>query len=388
MRVGLANLSPQEQLVVRILLSPYEVEVSQDPTHADYEILGGPSVESRKNGTTETEGGERILLDPGLLGPSVEIVGKTFNPRISKIYKLSTTVPISYRNAPKWLRAALLGRVKNESNGSDINALEEHARLELAREGLVNQLRNSGLVLREKRNPALVITHDIDTEEGFRKAVAMKSVEEEVGLKSIWFIPSDEYHFDQQTVRDLSENSVIGSHGTKHDGKLVHMKDRGRMVRRLQASKARLGRVFDREISCFRAPLLQFNESILRGVREAGYAFDFSLPSWEPSHPSVMAGFGIEYFHGFLLDGLSEVPLTMLQDHQALYVLGLSVRETATLWMKMSQFVFSYGGDVVLLIHPDYAFSDELAEYKNFLTALKQSLPPNASEVPLMRVDN
>lgn len=378
MKVSLSNMSRHEELAMRILLSPYPLGLSRDSEAADIELCRRSTGDVF--GTTRNDG--RVVLRSTMLSACADVVERTFDPDVATLYRLSTALPISYRIAPAWLRARLLVRAKGDAGTGEsatVMVAEAHSTLERAREMLVQSLQSGGLDLRESRQPSITITHDVDTEKGFEKAAAMKAVEEELGMQSIWFIPSDEYDFNKETVRYLSQNSTIGSHDTKHDGKLIHIKDRKRLVRRLRTSKERLEGVFGGEVRCFRSPLLQFSGTILEGLQEAGYSFDFSLPSWEPSHPSVMTGFGVEYYHPFHVGGIAEVPLSLLQDHQALYVLGLSTRQTASLWLRQARFVLSFGGDAVLLVHPDYAFSEELQEYKDFLTSLKLIAPEGVS---------
>jgi hypothetical protein len=358
MRTSLLSSASVDTFLAGILLSPYTIVPRVNQAKSEQSL---PSVGVGEIGTRL-----RSYLGADLSDSCGDIVRHTFEPRIAAFYRFSTSLPVPYWVVPGWLRSLVLERAKAEFGD------RPHATLELAREQLVTMLRNEGEVLREKRGPMLIITHDIDTEKGFRKAVAMKSAEAALSVNSIWFIPADQYHMDQGTIRDLSDGGTIGSHDTKHDGKLIHLRDSADAVRRLRTSRERLEYAFEKELKCFRSPLLQFSGALAERVKGAGYTFDFSLPSWEPAHPSVMGPFGIEYYHSFSLGGLVEVPLSTLQDHQALYALRLSTHETVSLWIRQAESVLSAGGDVVLLIHPDYKFSDDLDEYRRLIAALKE----------------
>ena len=357
-----------------IILSPYDLELSSDPVGADVEITKQQSSLGSTRGARDNESRRRVVLEPGSLASCNEIVDAALNPRIARLYRLATASG-SYKIAPRSIRSALLSGVMK---GHEVPT---HSGLEAVKESVTGLLRDSGCNLRERRRPMLIVTHDVDTEKGFRKAVAMKSIDEELGLKSIWFVPSDEYHLDQQTVRDLSDGSIIGSHDTKHDGRLILTKDRTKLVQRLRESRERVEYVFGKDVRCFRSPLLQFNRAILEGAREAGYDLDFSLPSWEPAHPSVMDSFGIEYFHSFGIGGAVEVPLSMLQDHQALYILGLSTKAAVSYYGEQAKFIRSFGGDLVLLVHPDYRFAEEPEQYKALLTSLLDGETYNFSDL-------
>ena len=218
--------------------------------------------------------------------------------------------------------------------------------------------------------PRLIVTHDIDTSKGLERALSFKTVEERLGVKSIWFIPSSEYKIDHQIARDLGSDAPIGSHDVKHDGKLIGISKKEELVSRLAESRHQLEEIFEKEVDSFRSPLLQFNDRILRALVEAGYTKDFSLPCWEPVNPSVMGGFGIECANPLAFDSLIETPLTLFQDHQMLYVQELSTSEAIKLWLEQAEFLASVGGDIVLLTHPEYAFSEDLPAYGGLLEEL------------------
>jgi hypothetical protein len=97
---------------------------------------------------------------------------------------------------------------------------------------------------------------------------------------------------------------------------------------------------------------------------------DFSAPTWEPAHPATMSGFGVGSVQAFKVDGIIEQPLTLTQDHQVLNLLGMSPREATKLWTEQAKLVRSMGGDIVLLVHSDYLFSQDLPEYRRLLENL------------------
>ena len=148
-------------------------------------------------------------------------------------------------------------------------------------------------------------------------------------------------------------------------------------MKRLVQSRLRLEDIFEVGIQCFRAPLLQSSHQILSGLSKACYRYDFSLPCWEPAYPLTGTGFGIESLQEFEVDGIVRVPLTLLQDHQLLNVLRLSVNDCIKLWVEQAKLISSFEGDLVLLVHPDYSFSREPSKYEDLLLSLLeiQALP-------------
>ena len=117
---------------------------------------------------------------------------------------------------------------------------------------------------------------------------------------------------------------------------------------------------------------MQFSREIVNALEIAGYEEDFSLPSWESSNPVVMGGFGIQTSVPFHIGKMVEHPLSLPQDHQLLMIFGLSTQAAVKYWTQQASRIFSLGGDVVLLVHPDYAFSQELGDYKQLISSLKE----------------
>jgi len=50
--------------------------------------------------------------------------------------------------------------------------------------------------------------------------------------------------------------------------------------------------------------------------------------------------------------------------------MGLSIDETIKLWLEQARLIRSLDGDLVLLIHPDYSFSQNLEKYRELLSKL------------------
>jgi peptidoglycan/xylan/chitin deacetylase (PgdA/CDA1 family) len=240
------------------------------------------------------------------------------------------------------------------------------------RQILANAIRHLGFHLQRKKPPFFMVTHDVESERGFARTLSMKAVEDELNIKSLWFIPSHEYPINRSIAADLAEGATIGSHDFKHDGRLIHIHRQSELVQRVSESKLRLEEIFGQVISQFRSPLLQFSRELASALVEAKYQSDFSIPCWEPVNPMTMNGFGVESAQPFEIDGLIETPLTLFQDHQVLNVLGMNTHEAIKLWLEQAKLIRSFNGDIVLLIHPEYAFSLDLDAYRKLLVSLSE----------------
>jgi len=362
---------------VGYLLYPYRVELGE-VDESDLIICRGTLPDSSKpqirvpqaehNGDLQAKdcGDGVVELPFDLISRCSERFEAAMNSRPALAYTLATRLPFQYNIVPSSIRSWFLS-----ADGPNLD-LSNHLANDAARKIMVEAFDLLGFHLKRKKPPSLVITHDIDSEKGLRRALSFKTVEDELNIQSIWFLPSYEYPIPRTLAKDLADGSTIGSHDTKHDGKLIHIHRHNELVERLSDSRSKLEELFETEVRCFRAPLLQFNRQIVSALAEAGYTFDYSAPCWEPAHGPTMGGFGVETAQGFMTDGVLEVPLTLFQDHQLLNVLGLDTDSAIKLWIEQAKLICSFEGDIVLLTHPHLAFSQDLQKYESLLQILTQ----------------
>jgi hypothetical protein len=150
----------------------------------------------------------------------------------------------------------------------------------------------------------------------------------------------------------------------------VHL-PKEKLVKRLSSAKETLERIVQQPINGFRAPVLQHNETILAGISEAGYTYDTSVPTWEPKHPYTMKPHGIGTLYPLNMGGITEVPLTLPQDHQLLNVLGLAPEEVLKTWAIMASAIRDLGGICMFLVHPDYELADgDASLYEELVNAI------------------
>jgi peptidoglycan/xylan/chitin deacetylase (PgdA/CDA1 family) len=376
---------------LRVLLYPYHVGLTEED-RSDLMICRGTGTDlsrpqirisealsTRADHTgVEYHGNGIVELPSELVSACSTRLEAARNPKIAMAYALSTRLPFGYKKLPTGIRNRLLRTRMADTE------LSGHLALETARKILLEAFAFLGFPLTRKNPPSLLVTHDIETARGLRRALSLKEIENDLGVKSIWFVPSHDYEIDRKIAAELADNSVIGSHDISHDGQLIQIRERSKLVERLMASRQRLEGIFGQEIKCFRAPLLQFSSQILSALNEAGYSSDFSLPCWEMIYPPTMSGFGIECVQAFEMEEIVETPLTMFQDHQLLNVMGMNLDEAMKLWLEQARLIRSFEGDLVLLIHPDYRFSDNLKKYRELLTRLLEihsERVPSASNV-------
>ncbi len=383
--VTTSGLAGAEVAAVRYLLYPYEVEIVQETEGSDLMITRGapdsaccsrysksvirvPTRNDIRGDAQPLDHGNGIVDLPfDLIAASAKKFESVMNPKVALLYSLSTCLPFRYNLVPPSIRSRILRIHEVDS------VLSDHLANETCRRILTEAICLLGFHLKRKNPPAVMITHDIDSKKGLESAAKIKSVDDNLNVRSTWFLPSDEYPIGGDLAKDLANNATIGSHDTKHDGTLIRVQQEEELVNRLRESRLKLEGIFAKEVRSFRSPLLQFSRRIMTALGKAGYQFDFSVPCWEPAHPQTLGGFGVESVQTFEMGGVNEIPLTLYQDHQVLHVLGLNTKQAVKLWLEQAALVRSLNGDVVLLIHPDYAFSRDLKAYRALLTSLVQA---------------
>jgi hypothetical protein len=311
------------------------------------------------------------LLTIDIINEYNQILEKTLNARCSRVYSMTTSLPIPYTIAPKRIKNLLL---KTGTNGHVYSDYSDKLPMDALRLVLVKVIEELTKKKIEKKTwhgkrYAIILTHDVETKKGLQTAIKFRKLEQRYGLSSAWYVPSEHYELEIETIRSLCANAEIGAHDTKHDGKL-HKMSNTRLCERFTKARQKLKELSGQDVTGFRAPLLQHNFRIIESLRAVGYTYDSSIPTWEPRHPYTMKPHGIGTTFPINISGLTEVPVTLTQDHQLLYVLGLSPKKTIEKWLEMIVLIKDLGGICTFLVHPDYKFGDNLDSYEDLLTTI------------------
>jgi peptidoglycan/xylan/chitin deacetylase (PgdA/CDA1 family) len=285
----------------------------------------------------------------------------------SAIYKLASKIPISYRIMPSTVRNRIL-RIKAGNTSIDYVG---KLKLEKIRLKFLEKIGYS--INGSEEKGICIITHDVESEKGLRRALKLKEVEEKYEIESTWFLLTEEYSLDKKIVKRLAESGEIALHGDKHEAKFYNLK-KDKIVERLKKGKEKLEEVAEKEVIGFRAPLLQYNKKILEAVSEAGFKYDSSAPAWEPLNPLTMKQDGIELLNPIKINGIMEMPITLVQDHQMFYILKFKPEQTIEQWIEKINEIEKLGGISVLLIHPDYELANNksIRLYEDLLKKIKQ----------------
>jgi peptidoglycan/xylan/chitin deacetylase (PgdA/CDA1 family) len=210
------------------------------------------------------------------------------------------------------------------------------------------------------RRFAFVLTHDVDTKTGFQNIPKLAKIEEDLGLRSAWYIVPHKYKIDEGLIRDLQSRSFeIGIHGYNHDGRLFCSERtfKGRAAA-INAALEKYGAVG------FRSPMVHRN---LEWLQQLSIQYDTSCFDVDPFQP--MPG-GVGSIWPFVAGKFVELPYTLPQDHTLFVALD---QPDARIWESKRDFLVRHHGMLLMLTHPDYlATSRHLDLYRRFLATTQE----------------
>jgi predicted ATP-grasp superfamily ATP-dependent carboligase len=211
----------------------------------------------------------------------------------------------------------------------------------------------------EGRSWALVLTHDVETDAGYRCLDLLRGPERELGYRSSWnFVPL-RYNVALEAVRKLREEGCeVGVHGLRHDGH--DLGSRRLLAKRLPAIREYADRW---QAVGFRSPATQRQWEWMPAL---GFDYDSSYSDTDPYEPQPGGCCSyLPYFNASMV----ELPITLPQDHTLFAVLQ---RPDADLWIRKAQLLRERHAMVLALTHPDYAADQRVSDgYRSLLTCFR-----------------
>ena len=210
----------------------------------------------------------------------------------------------------------------------------------------------------------LVLTHDVETQQGVNHMDQVIEVERECGVRSSWnFVPKD-YYVDPQIFERLrTDGFEIGVHGLYHNGKLFQSRE---MFLRQVVEINRY--IHQWGAAGFRSPSLLRNLDWISESIDIDYDTSCPASEWYGAQPG-----GCGTVFPFMKNRLVELPITLQQDHTLLEVLDFSPEKMVEHWLATIQKIKQVHGMILLNSHPDYLVDHKrLQAYRNFLTIITQ----------------
>lgn len=211
----------------------------------------------------------------------------------------------------------------------------------------------------DHKQAALVLTHDVETEEGFNYIPKVIELEKKHGFVSSWNIVPHLYPIKNH-ILELIKNAghEIGIHGYNHDGKLYFSK-KIFTKRSLYINEA----IKKYNAIGFRNPAVHRN---LLWQQDLDIAYDSSCFDVDPFQP--MPG-GTSSIWPFKVGKFIELPYTLPQDH----VIWIQLqKQNNEIWEKKSDWLYKNNGMILIITHPDYIMlNDNYKKYEELLIYFK-----------------
>jgi hypothetical protein len=210
----------------------------------------------------------------------------------------------------------------------------------------------------------LLLTHDVDTAEGYRRLGALLDVEEQVGLRSVSHLVTHRYPWSVPDLVPRAERGhAFGVHDTLHDNRIAYLPPDA-IAQRLRDAQGALGAL---NCGTFRAPAFLRSEALYRAM-EGLVTVDLSSPDWALLWPHPGDGIGTPFpiRHGSTVC----VPTTMPRDGEMISI-GLDGDAMVELWRHKASKLWRVGAPVVLLTHPDRGFTDSPARIAAYASLLR-----------------
>ena len=236
---------------------------------------------------------------------------------------------------------------------------------------------------------ALVLTHDVETQDGVDKVRALAEIDLKFGFHSSFnFIPEGEYRVPDSLRCWLVENGFeVGVHDLNHDGKLYQSRAG------FQAKAQRINHyLHEWKATGFRSGFMLRQLAWLHNLDIDYECSTFDTDPFEPqptgahtifpywiAGPAHAAGPGRR-------KGYAELPYTLPQDS----TLFLLLREAdAGIWQRKAEWIIQRGGMVLMNVHPDYidmtgsgdGMTYPLAHYEGFLSWIREQYNDQAWQV-------
>ena len=212
-----------------------------------------------------------------------------------------------------------------------------------------------------KYQGCVLMTHDVEHEEGRAFCGALMDLDDRYGIRSSFqVIPEERYDVSDAYLESIRARGFeLNVHDLNHDGHLFHSHELflrkankiNEYARKWRAEGFRSGGMYRNA---------EWNDALQ-------FTYDMSFPNAAHLEPQ---GGGcctvMPYFSG----GLVELPLTATQDYSLFHILG---QYSIDLWKEELDFIASSNGLATFIVHPDYVI-DRRARlvYENLLQYLSE----------------
>jgi hypothetical protein len=194
---------------------------------------------------------------------------------------------------------------------------------------------------------ALVLTHDVESDKGQQRCLALSELEMQYGFRSSFNFVPKRYNNSPKLKNQLQENGFeVGVHGLYHDGKLYSGKNL------FQKRAVSINQYLNEWGSVgFRSPAMHHNLDWIHQLNIDYDASTFDTDPFEPQADAVRTIFPFFVHKDSSYDGYIELPYTLPQDFTLYILMG---EKNVNIWKRKLDWIADKGGMALVNVHPDY----------------------------------
>lgn len=221
---------------------------------------------------------------------------------------------------------------------------------------------------------ALVLSHDVDTENGKKNCLNLMELEKRLGFRSCFnFVPKG-YDCERSLRQTLLDHGFgVGLHGLTHEGRMFQ--NREKFARAIPEINKFLE---EWQVRTFSSPSMLGNLDWISQLNIEADCSTFDTDPFEPQANDLETIFPLIIINSNRTKSYVELPYTLPQDHCLFIILQ---QKDISLWKKKLDWIVEKGGMALLNTHPDYmSFPGQNAKketypaeyYEEFLLYLKE----------------
>ncbi len=213
--------------------------------------------------------------------------------------------------------------------------------------------------------PVLVLTHDIDSQDGFLWIEKIAKIEESLGVRSYWDVVPKKYNIKKDILHKLLNNGhEIGLHGLWHDNSEAFLTEE-----KLRSELSSVNPLINEfSMKGYRAPSW-FRTQTMYSVLSEFFSYDLSCLDIDLF---AAGNGGVGFMRPFRMEnGLIELPCTLPFENPIFW--NVTPEKLLEFWKPKIDFIKASGGMVLINTHPDpyYSGNDTMIDcYKKLLELL------------------
>lgn len=189
--------------------------------------------------------------------------------------------------------------------------------------------------------------HDVDTQTGHDRCYKLMDLEEELGVRSIFYFVPERFRVSQQLLKDITSRGFeVGVHGLTHDGKLFLSYD----IFRKQAVRIN-HYMHSWNVKAFSSPSMHHRLEWMHHLDMETCTSTFDTDPIEPQPDAIGTIFPFMVKNDPHKEGFIEMPYTLPQDFTLFIILN---EKNIAIWKKKADWVVSKNGMLLFNSHPDY----------------------------------